>query len=101
MPIHAYPQVTLPRPDRRAALAFPPGSDVPVIRQPFAPGDMLPFWGHGVTTDDHHLYDLGEDPAAERNLAGGRAEKEARDLLRAALDGVDAPSEQLARLGVA
>lgn len=101
MPIHAYPQVVLPRPDRRAALAFPPGSDVPVIRQPFAPGDMLPFWGVGAAADDHHLYDLGEDPAAARNLAGSRAEKEALDLLRAALDGVDAPAEQLDRLGLA
>lgn len=100
MPVHALPQLTLPRPDRRAALDFTPGSDVPVIRQPFAAGDLLPFWGIGVTPDDHHLYDYGEDPAAEHNLTGSRAEDEAVDLLRAALDEVEAPAEQLVRLGV-
>ena len=35
---------TCPRPDDRAALDLMPGSDVPVIRQPFEPGDLLPFW---------------------------------------------------------
>ena len=47
MPIPAFPQIRLPRPDGRATLDRMPGTDVPVIRQPFEPGDPLPFWaGH-------------------------------------------------------
>jgi len=101
MPAGGRREARLPRPDRRATLAYPPGTDVPVIRQPFAAGDMLPFWGDGVTPDDHHLYHLGDDPGAERNLAGSAAEKEAVDLLAHALREVSAPHEQLDRLGVA
>ena len=45
MPVHGLEDaVRLPPPDRRARLDFMPGSDVPVIRQPFEPGDRLPFW---------------------------------------------------------
>ena len=61
MPVHRYPELKLPRPDRRAYLDFMPGSDVPVIRQPFEPGDRLPFWVSGPV-DRHHLYDIGHDP---------------------------------------
>jgi len=101
MPIRGMSRMMLPRPDRRAALAFVPGSEVPVIRQPFAPGDMLPYWGLVGQVDDHHLYDLGDDPAAEHNLAGSRSEAQALELLRVALQGVDAPQEQFDRLGIA
>ncbi len=100
MPAGGFKEARLPRPDRRAALAYPPGTDVPVIRQPFQPGDMLPFWGRAATVDDHHLYDLGSDPGAERNVAGTAAEKEAVDLLVHALRSVQAPQEQFERLGV-
>ena len=101
MPIHARPELRLPRPDRRAALAFMPGSDVPVIRQPFGPGDFLPFWAYGVETDHHLLHDLDADPWQTENRAGAPEEKEAVDLLRVALDEVDAPTEQYERLGLA
>lgn len=101
MPIHALPQLRLPRPDRRAELAFMPGSDVPVIRQPFAPGDALPFWAYGIDPDTHLLHDLDGDPWQTRDLAGDPVEKEAVDLLRFALDDVDAPAEQYERLGLA
>ena len=37
MPVHSMPDLKLPRPDRNAYLDYMPGSDVPVIRQPFAP----------------------------------------------------------------
>jgi hypothetical protein len=47
------------------------------------------------------LYDVGDDPGETHNLAGSAREKEAIDLLRAALDDVDAPKEQLERLGIA
>jgi hypothetical protein len=101
MPVHALPQLRLPRPDRRAELAFMPGSAVPVIRQPFAPGDPLPFWAYGVEPDRHLLHDLDGDPWQTRDLAGDPGEKEAVDLLRFALDDVDAPAEQYERLGLA
>ena len=72
MPLHGLEElVRLPPPDRRARLDFMPGTDVPVIRQPFAPGDRLPFWvGHGAV-DTHFLFDLSEDPGEDRNLVGG------------------------------
>jgi arylsulfatase A-like enzyme len=100
MPIHGVPGLRLPRPDRRARLDFMPGSDVPVIRQPFQPGDLLPFWVSGPV-GRHHLFDLDEDPHEDRDLAGtGAAELEMVDLLVAALDEVEAPREQYERLGI-
>ena len=46
-----------------------PGSDVPVIRQPFGPGDRLPYWAAGRALS-HHLYDLDVDPDEAENRAG-------------------------------
>ncbi len=90
-----------PPPDRRATLDFMPGADVPVIRQPFAPGDTLPYWAAGgQAVGQHHLYDLGVDPDEEQNRAGERRRAEMDDLLRTALAEVEAPDEQLARLGL-
>ena len=102
MPVHGFEDaVRLPPPDRRARLDFMPGSDVPVIRQPFEPGDSLPFWvGHGVV-DRHFLFDLSVDPEEDENLVGTRTESDMVELLRVALKGVDAPDEQLLRLGIA
>ena len=59
MPVHGLEdQVRLPPPDRRARLDFMPDSEVPVIRQPFEPGDRIPFWvGHNAV-DRHFLFDL-------------------------------------------
>jgi arylsulfatase A-like enzyme len=94
-------EMRLPRPDRRAELTYMPGSDVPVIRQPFAPGDLLPFWAYGVKAGDHLLHDLDGDPWQTENRAGTAAEADAIDRLRAALDEVEAPAEQYERLGVA
>jgi hypothetical protein len=101
MPLHIGGVTALPPPDDRAVLDRMPGSTVPVIRQPFAPGDMLPFWAGSVRPGDHHLYDLSVDPdEAENRVGETRAEGEMRDLLRAALDEVQAPDDQLARLGL-
>jgi arylsulfatase A-like enzyme len=101
MPVHSIPQLRLPRPDRRATLDhLPITGDVPVIRQPFDAGDPLPYWAYGARPDEHVLYDVGDDPGETHNLAGSAREKEAIDLLRAALDEVDAPKEQLERLGI-
>ena len=104
MPIHGLEDlVRLPPPDRRARLDFMPGSDVPVIRQPFAPGDRLPFWvGHNAV-DAHFLFDLASDPDEDENRAGtgGAEEADMVELLRVALQAVEAPDEQLQRLGIA
>jgi hypothetical protein len=100
MPLHITGVETLPPPDGRAQLAFMPGSTVPVIRQPFAAGDVLPFWAM-TRGGEHHLYDVTVDPDEEENRAGERrAEGEMLDLLRTALDAVEAPADQYARLGL-
>jgi arylsulfatase A-like enzyme len=101
MPVHgAEDLVRLPPPDKRASLDYMPGSDVPVIRQPFEPGDRLPFWvGHGAV-DRHFLFNLSVDPTEDENLVGGSAEADMVELLRHALRAVDAPADQFERLGV-
>jgi arylsulfatase A-like enzyme len=101
MPVHGLEDaVRLPLPDRRAVLDFMPGSDVPVIRQPFEPGDRIPFWvGHNAV-DAHFLFDLDEDPDETVNLVGGAAEPDLAELLRHALGSVDAPDDQFERLGL-
>ena len=102
MPIPAFPEVRLPRPDARARLATMPGSTVPVIRQPFGVDDPVPFWANiGPPPTRSLLYDLDEDPTEEHDRSGSHDEAEAVDLLRDALDHVDAPMEQLERLGLA
>jgi arylsulfatase A-like enzyme len=102
MPVHGLEDlVRLPLPDRRARLDFMPGSDVPVIRQPFEPGDRLPLWVGQNVVDAHFLFDLSVDRDEEENLVGGRAEADMVELLRVALKGVDAPEEQFERLGIA
>ena len=92
--------VSLSKPDRRASIDFMPGSDIPVIRQPFEAGDPMPFWADGATVDQHYLYDIIDDPDEAENRIGDSHESEMADLLRVALDDVEAPAEQLARLGL-
>ena len=100
MPIwHAAPQYRFPRPDDRATLGRMPGTTAPVIRQPFGPGDLLPFWAYGTPIDDHHLYDA-DDLDETENRAGSTAEADAVERLRAALVDVEAPPHQLERLGL-
>src|SRR5204863_507516 len=79
----------IPPPDGRARLDRMPGSTVPVIRQPFAAGDPLPYWARGRFSGNL-LFDVADDPGEERNLAGTKGEKEAADLLREALTGIGA-----------
>jgi arylsulfatase A-like enzyme len=111
MPIHGVPELRMPRPDRRATLDFMPHSDVPVLRQPFQPGDMLPYWV-SAPVGRHHLFDLGDDPDEQHDLAArpdgrdGRPtepqplERAMLDLLVSALDDMHAPDDQYARLGL-
>ena len=76
-----------------------PGSTVPVIRQPFRAGDLLPYWALGPFTGNH-LYDLHNDPVEEEDRAGERSEDEQADRLREALMSIEAPGDQLVRLGL-
>ncbi len=97
MPVHRVPNLRLPLPDDRARLDRMPGSKVPVIRQPFASGDRLPFWA-GAGFSGCHVYDLAEDPTEDRNLAGTPLEKRCREQLRHVLTELEAPSEHFERL---
>ena len=62
----------------------------------------MPFWANGSrNVGRHHLYDLTVDPDERENRRGEAAEGEMIELLRTALVEVDAPDEQLSRLGIA
>jgi hypothetical protein len=101
MPVqHAIPDYEFPSPDERAWLDRMPGSTVPVIRQPFGAGDLLPYWAYGRFTGNH-LYDVQNDPAEDENRAGEARERDASDRLREALKLVGAPDDQFQRLGIA
>ncbi len=99
MPVHQENAPRLPRPDERAFLDHMPGTKVPVIRQPFQPGDMLPFWAYTKFTGNH-LYRPDHDPDEAENMAGSGLEKEKADKLRQALLSVEAPDDQFVRLGL-
>lgn len=101
MPLHLPGFAGLPAPDQRAWLDTMPGSDIPVIRQPYGEGDATPFWAGGPNIiDRHHLYDLANDPDETENRTGSSDESEMIDLLQTALVELDAPAEQLDRLGI-
>ena len=99
MPVHGHPHLRLPHPDDRAVLDRMPGSRIPVIRQPFVAGDVLPFWAY-ARFDGSHLFDVDDDPAEERDRAGTPDERQVTDQLRAALEDVEAPDDQFVRLGL-
>ena len=54
----------------------------------------------GAHLGQHHLYDVSLDPHERENRAGEPAELVMQQLLRAALHDLDAPTEQLQRLGL-
>jgi arylsulfatase A-like enzyme len=97
MPVHGF-DLKLPRPDERATLDHMPGSSVPVIRQPFTATDPLPFWAY-AQFGGNRAFDLGEDPAEDVNRADDSLGMELADALREALREVEAPADQLQRLG--
>ncbi len=79
-----------------------PGSDVPVIRQPFKPGDALPYWSLGSRTREHHLLSAGQRSRRRRRTGWDRSdEADMIELLRVALKTIEAPAEQFERLGIA
>ncbi|MHB8590281.1 MAG: sulfatase-like hydrolase/transferase [Candidatus Dormibacteraceae bacterium] len=96
---YAPPDIRLPMPDGRATLRQFPGTNVPVIYQPFGVGDFVPWQAFGDFSGNH-LYDVAADPWESNNLAGTRREKVEAGLLRDALLEIEAPSEQLVRLGL-
>lgn len=99
MPVWRFADLKLPVPDDRAILDHMPGSTIPVIRQPFREGDMLPFWAWGPF-DGNELYDISNDPGEDADLAGTPLEKVAADLLHDALKEIEAPSDHYVRLGL-
>jgi hypothetical protein len=101
MPLHVpNPPPNLPKPDERAFLDRMPGTKVPVIRQPFQPGDMLPSWASTRFTGNY-LYRPDHDPDEAENLAGRLLEREMADKLRQALLSIEAPDDTLVRFGLA
>lgn len=99
MPIASMPEYKMPMPDERAVLDYMPGSTIPVIRQPFREGDLLPFWSYAKRYETL-MFNRAEDPAETVNRIGDSIAKEAEELLRVALTEVDAPSEQFERLSL-
>jgi arylsulfatase A-like enzyme len=100
MPISVLPQLRLPRPDRRATLRYMPGTDVPVICQPFEPGDPLPFWAGSPTPSGSYLFDVDTDPEEEENRLGTRVEDQMLDAVATELRQIGAPPDLLTRVGV-
>ncbi len=99
MPLAKYPNFKIPPPDQRAVLDHMPGTTIPVIRQQFVEGDLLPFWAMG-TGCEHILFHRGEDPAEKINIVTGSEGKDATELLRHALQHVEAPADHFVRLGL-
>lgn len=99
MPLHNLPDLQLPMPDGRAALDHMPGSAIPVIRQPFVEGDLLPFWAYTERMETV-CFDRTEDPGEVHDLSGTATEADMIELLRAALASVEAPDDQFVRLGL-
>ena len=98
MPVRHGTNTAFPNPDDRAFLDKMPGSAVPVIRQPWQPGDLLPYWAK-AEFEGNFLYNVDLDPNEAENRIGGGEEAEYADLLHDALTEIDAPDDQFARLG--
>ena len=101
MPVSVLPQLRLPRPDLRATLRLMPGTEVPVICQPFEPGDPLPFWAGYSPPTDSYLYDIDIDPGETENRVGAPSERLLLDALATELRRLNAPDEVLERIEVA
>lgn len=101
MPIHFDGIVGMPPPDKRAYLDTMPGTDIPVLRQPFEQGDQMPIWSFGDrAVGKHYLFDISVDPEEQENRVGEKIEADLVELLRSALTELDAPSDQFERIGL-
>ena len=100
MPTHLHDRAAImPLPDDRAVLGRMPGSPVPVIYQRWEAGDFVPFWAL-FKPSGHYLWNLDDDPGETVNLAGTPKEAEMAQLLSKILVDLEAPVEQLERLGL-
>lgn len=99
MPVHAYPDLRLPLPDHRARLDRMPGSEIPVLRQPFMAGDRLPLWAHSQFVGNL-CFDLADDPTERRNASEEALGRRMAGLLADALRDIEAPDDHLTRLGL-
>jgi arylsulfatase A-like enzyme len=102
MPVHVFPRLSLARPDDRATLDHMPGSDVPVIRQPFTADDLnsgAVYLAGRTAGAVSELYDASDTEESE-DLADSSRSDHYVDLLRHALTEVEAPTEQFVRLGL-
>ena len=60
---------------------------------------MLPFWAFAEKLETL-CYDRRDDPDEQHDLTGTMAETELTELLRVALDELEAPTDQRERLGL-
>jgi hypothetical protein len=101
MPIHFDGIVGMPPPDGRAWLDTMPGTEIPVLRQPFAQGDQMPIWSFGdQSVDKHYLFDITVDPNEQENRSGEKSEEEMLEMLRSAMVAINAPDDQFERIGL-
>ena len=101
MPIHVNGVMGMPPPDKRAYLDTMPGTDIPVLRQPFEYGDQMPIWAFGDrAVGKHYLFDITTDPDEQENRIGEKTESDMIELLRVALTELEAPSDQFERIGL-
>jgi arylsulfatase A-like enzyme len=100
MPIPPLPELRLPRPDKRATLDSMPGTEVPVIRQPFAPGDQLPFWAGTRPPSETLLFDTDTDPGEMENRTGEAIEHHLVEAMATQLREISAPADLLERIGI-
>ena len=77
-----------------------PGTSVPVIHQPFAPGDPLPYWAGSEPPDSSYLFDTDVDPEETENRVGERVESSLEDAMSESLGSIGAPAELLERIGL-
>ena len=99
MPVRGIGGLRLPLPDSRVFIDHMPGTTAPVLRQPYAAGEALPYLAFGAFSGNC-LFNLKEDPNEDNNLIGSPKEAEMADRLRQALRELEAPDEQLVRLGL-
>ncbi len=101
MPVQPAPDLRLPPPDRRAVLRLMPGTEVPVICQPYEQGDRLPFWAGFEPPSGSYLFDTATDPGEAENRVGERRERGMVDALAGELGAIGAPTDLLERIGIA
>ena len=101
MPIHVNGIMGMPPPDQRAYLDTMPGTDIPVLRQPFEYDDQMPIWAFGDrAVGKHYLFHVTTDPDEQENRIGEKTESDMIELLRVALTELEAPSDQFERIGL-